>query len=202
VTITGLANEIGRSRQWLNKLVDQGKIPGVKRGNNGRLIIHSEGELNAWLESPRVREIFRPIRRSRQDSEFLSYGRTALLIHALFGLERVEENYPSVFNACWKLPAGEGLNALHGDSEFTKFKNYPVFEWVCTARTEKARALREDVALHSYRPGEFRSMADIARKHDVTRAAVSKAYRQMMELEPVPSNSRGRWEKSRRAKAS
>ena len=114
-----------------------------------------------------------------------------MLMHVLFGLERVKEDYPSIWNAAWNLPVGEGLKALHNDSQFAKFKNYPVFEWICAARKEKARALREDVALHSYCPGEFRSMADIAWRHRVTRAAVSKTYRQMMKFETVPSNFRG-----------
>jgi hypothetical protein len=80
---------------------------------------------------------------------------------------------------------------LCGDSQFTQFKNYPVFKWFSAARTEKTRALREDIFLYNYSPGEFRFMADIARKHNVTRAAVSKAYRQMIKLGPIRSNFRG-----------
>src|SRR4029077_5743400 len=128
----------------------------------------------------------RSVRRRMHDPKTLSFGRAALLIHTLFELERVEENYPSIFNACWNLPAGEDLKALRSDSQFTQFKNYPVFEWVCTARTERARALREDVVLYRHNPGavEFKNLSDIARKHDVTRAAVSKAYRQVKLLSP------------------
>jgi excisionase family DNA binding protein len=202
VTVAELAREIGISRQWLNKLVDRGKIPAVKRGKNGRLIIRSGEELSDWLKRRRTWEYFGARRRPRLnplEREIRSYGRTCQLIDTLLGLNRAKAEFPLIHNASWDLPIRDGLKALHGDPEFNQFMNYPVFKWFCAARTEKARAMREDIFQHSYSPGEYRSMADIARKHHVTRAAVSKAYLQMKALEKVPSNSRGNRRKAAKA---
>lgn len=202
VTLAELAREIGISRQWFNKLVDRGNIPAVKRGKNGRLIIRPGAELNDWLKRRRHWEIFRRRRRpptTTLDREIRAYGRACTLIEGLLGSERAKEEFPVIDNASWDLPIREGLKVLRGDPQFAQFKNHPFFKWFCAARTEKTRSLREDVLLHHCSPVEFRSLADIARKHNVTRAAVSKAYRQLVKFWPARSNFRGNRSRAKEA---
>jgi hypothetical protein len=44
-----LCKAAGISRQWLNKLVDLGEVPGVVRRESGRLQITEEPELSQWI---------------------------------------------------------------------------------------------------------------------------------------------------------
>jgi hypothetical protein len=49
MNVAQLCKAAGISRQWLNKLVDLGEVPGVVRRENGRLQITEEPELSQWL---------------------------------------------------------------------------------------------------------------------------------------------------------
>jgi hypothetical protein len=49
MNVAQLCKAAGISRQWLNKLVDLGEVPGVVRRENGRLQITEESELSQWL---------------------------------------------------------------------------------------------------------------------------------------------------------
>jgi hypothetical protein len=192
VKVAELAAESGLSRQWLNKLVDRGMVPGVRRGTTGRLIIRRDAELDGWLRlrwgkvkiplSAAQKEVFQRAKQWMNRPDVRYVGKIGLLIHALFESDDLEEKFPETYAAFWNLSAAEGFKALQSDPAFRKFKNHPVLKWICTARTQKARDLRQDVALYQYSRGKggFSSLSDIARKHNVTRAAASKAYRQML----------------------
>lgn len=202
VTIAELASRTGRSRQWINKLVNRERVPGVRRGKTDELIIENRSRLDRWIFDAKLRAagLTKTLRKVMKDKESKDYGQTALLIDLLFGLE---ENYPDIWYAFSNLRIGEALKILRADPKFTKFKNHPLFQWFCSGRTQRVQALRQDIAVYSFNPSasQFRSLADIARKHGVTRAATSKAYRQMMSLSKDLANARGRSNKVRKMKS-
>ena len=49
MNVAQLCKAAGISRQWLNKLVDLGEVPGVERRESGRLQITEEPELSQWI---------------------------------------------------------------------------------------------------------------------------------------------------------
>ena len=63
MTVRELSEQAGLSRQWINKNVDLGNVPGVSRKENGRLEIEETEALQRWISSKRQAQQARQKRR-------------------------------------------------------------------------------------------------------------------------------------------
>ena len=191
MNVAELAKKMGVSRQWLNKMVDRGMVPGVHRSEvTGRLIIAERTNAEEILQfQQRLREASRPLvealRRLRsvpiqKRREFSRVIRTTTLIYQLIGSE-FKERFPDLYRAFNELPIGEAMNALRNSKQFATFYVFPLIEWAVSARTQKSFELRCAVAEfeHARNPEQFQSLTDIAERFGVTRSAVSKTSRLM-----------------------
>jgi transposase-like protein len=189
--VAELAHEAGISRQWLNKLIDQGKVQGLRRGRTGRLRITDNLALRLWLMERQDKNALKPHRWIVRDPDFVRWGisdRTRQIIWKIY-----HEQLP-ILEEVRDLPLAHALKIVHKDPEFRQFRCFPLFEWFSSARTHRSHELRESVFLYAFQPGGrlFDSMTEIAKKHEVTRSAVSKVFRQMIRIPGVPAIARGR----------
>jgi hypothetical protein len=191
MNVAELAKTMGVSRQWLNKMVDRGLVPGVNRSEvTGRLIIAQDVTTEKiLLFQKRLRDAYRPLgetlRRLRsvpvqKRREFNRMIRTTTLISRLLSGE-FEEKLPDEYRACNELPIQEAIKLLRNSKPFMNFKVLPLVEWAVSARTEKSFEMRCAIVEyeHARNPEQFRSQIDIAERFDVTRSAVSKVFNQM-----------------------
>jgi transposase-like protein len=200
--VSELAKKMGVSRQWLNKMVDRGLVHGVSRSKvNGRLVIaEEEGTESDFLRNVQryrdalkdaTRELAETVKKLRRmpsqkrraaEREFSRMIRTTTLISLL--LPSFEEQFPDEYRACNELPIKEAFAVLRSSKSFMAFKVMPLVEWAASARTEKSFYMRCAIAefKHTRNPERFRSLTDIARRFEVTLAAVSKTWRQMPKL--------------------
>ena len=209
MSISELSAFSGMSRQWINKLVNKGLVPGVRRKGTekrDRLEIIDEVSAQKWAARMWKKRGMRRRRRPHSwridfrkerlpDSVAARKQIQATLRDTATKIARPGKTVGEVFERAREQIEPE-LNRLAGMALLPTIVQ--LCSWAQRGRSPKSFNARLRAGFWIITPGsyEYRSYAGIAREHGITRAALSSAIKQAPKVvRELAANRSGRFRK-------